>query len=49
MVCVGWSEELAVDAWTNDRDGACEKAGIAMDEESAGSNPLTSLVVHIVS
>lgn len=51
---IGWSEELVVDAWTNDRDGACEKAGIdlqtASNEELQGSiNPYASLVMHKVS
>ena len=46
IIIVGWSEELAVDAWTNDRESACEKAGIATEEESLGS---TSIVVHKVS
>ena len=46
---LGWSEELAIDAWTNDRAGACEKAGITTEEESDGLNQLTSLGVHKVS
>lgn len=45
---LGWSEELVIDAWTNDRAGACEKAGITTEEETNGSNQLVSLGVNKV-
>ena len=48
FVILGWSEELVIDAWTNDRAGACEKAGITTEEESNGSNQLMSVGVHKV-
>lgn len=40
---------MAIDAWTNDREAACEKAGIATEEESLGTSLYTSLVVYKVS
>ncbi len=49
----GWSEELVREAWDNDMEGACEKAGIdvGMTTEGAvnGEDSLyTSLSVHRV-
>ena len=49
----GWSEKLVADAWREDREAACEKAGIDMKTVARGkhrgdASPYTSLTVHKV-
>ena len=44
----GWSDDLVKEAWSQDRQGACEKAGldpdmVELDEADGHSEPARSL------